>query len=124
MTFGARVTILSEEINLLTRNGITMRHPRFHGHPDRHIMPNVGARSPDSSTTPTRCILYASASYRGILKAHRMLPSMSRKGDCYDNAVAERFFSGFKNELLWGRDFKTRTNYSPSTILISSSVSP
>lgn len=53
-------------------------------------------------------IVYASAVYREILKAHRMLPSMSRKGDCYDNAVAESFFSNLKNELVWGADFKTR----------------
>lgn len=54
-------------------------------------------------------ILYASAAYRAILKAHHMLPSMSKKGDCYDNAVAESFFSGLKNELTWNRDFRTRT---------------
>lgn len=54
-------------------------------------------------------ILYASASYRTILKGHHMIPSMSRKGDCYDNAVAESFFSGLKNELVWGCDFKTRS---------------
>ena len=36
-----------------------------------------------------------------------MLPSMSKKGDCYDNAVAESFFSGLKNELLWDRSFNT-----------------
>jgi transposase InsO family protein len=53
-------------------------------------------------------ILYASAAYRTILKAHHMLPSMSNKGDCYDNAVAESFFSGLKNELTWDRDFRTR----------------
>jgi transposase InsO family protein len=54
-------------------------------------------------------IVYASAVYREILKAHHLLPSMSHKGDCYDNAVAESFFSGLKNELIWGRDFKTRS---------------
>jgi len=53
-------------------------------------------------------ILYATASYRAILKAHHMLPSMSKKGDCYDNAVAESFFSGLKNELTWDQDFRTR----------------
>jgi transposase InsO family protein len=53
--------------------------------------------------------LYATATYREILKAHHMLPSMSRKGDCYDNACAESFFSGLKNELTWDRDFKTRS---------------
>ena len=53
-------------------------------------------------------ILYATASYRAILKAHHMLPSMSRKGNCHDNACAESFFSGLKNELTWDQDFRTR----------------
>jgi len=60
-------------------------------------------------------IVYASAAYRAILKAYRMLPSMSRKGDCYDNACAESFFSGLKNELIWDHDFKTR-NEARSTL--------
>jgi transposase InsO family protein len=60
-------------------------------------------------------ILYASASYRAIQKAHHMLPSMSRKGNCYDNACAESFFSGLKNELTWDQDFRTR-NEARSTI--------
>jgi putative transposase len=54
-------------------------------------------------------LLYATSTYREILKVHRMIPSMSRKGNCYDNAVAESFFSGLKNELIWDRDFKTRS---------------
>lgn len=54
-------------------------------------------------------LLYATSAYREILQAHHMIPSMSRKGDCYDNAVAESFFSGLKNELIWDRDFKTRS---------------
>jgi putative transposase len=52
--------------------------------------------------------LYATPTYREILKAHHMLPSMSRKGNCYDNACAESFFGGLKNELIWDRDFRTR----------------
>jgi putative transposase len=51
--------------------------------------------------------VYATPAYRAILKRHHMLPSMSKKGDCYDNAVAESFFSGLKNELLWDRNFNT-----------------
>jgi transposase InsO family protein len=43
-----------------------------------------------------------------ILTAHHMLPSMSAKGDCFDSAVAESFFSGLKNELIWDRDFRTK----------------
>lgn len=37
-----------------------------------------------------------------------MIPSMSRKGDCYDNAVTESFFSNLKNELTWHHDFGGR----------------
>lgn len=53
-------------------------------------------------------MLYATVSYRQLLNAHGMIPSMSRKGNCYDNAVVESFFSGLKNELIWHRDFRTR----------------
>lgn len=53
-------------------------------------------------------ILYATSAYRAILTQQRMIPSMSRKGDCYDNAVAESFFSNLKNELTWHHDFRSR----------------
>lgn len=53
-------------------------------------------------------ILYATPAYRAIMKARHMVASMSKKGDCYDNACAESFFSGLKNELIWDQDFKTR----------------
>lgn len=53
--------------------------------------------------------VYATPAYRAIQKAHHMIPSMSKKGDCYDNACAESFFSGLKNELIWDRDFRTRS---------------
>lgn len=52
--------------------------------------------------------LYASEAYREILTRHRMVPSMSRKGDCHDNAVAESFFSNLKNELTFHYNFSTR----------------
>lgn len=53
--------------------------------------------------------VYATPAYRAILKARHMIPSMSKKGDCYDNACAESFFSGLKNELIWDRAFGTRS---------------
>ena len=53
--------------------------------------------------------VYATPAYREILKAQHMIPSMSKRGDCHDNAVAESFFSGLKNELIWDRDFRTRS---------------
>lgn len=43
---------------------------------------------------------YASHEFRGKLKSHGFLQSMSRKGNCYDNAVAESFFHTFKNEEI------------------------
>lgn len=51
---------------------------------------------------------YSSSMYQALLKQHNIIPSMSRKGNCYDNAVAESFFSTLKNELVFHRDFKTR----------------
>jgi len=39
---------------------------------------------------------------------HGLLPSMSRLGDCYDNACAESFFSTLKNKLIHGQAFATR----------------
>lgn len=52
-----------------------------------------------------RGALYGGRAYREYLQQQRMQPSMSRKGDCWDNAVAESFFSTLKNELIWGRRF-------------------
>ncbi len=52
---------------------------------------------------------YASKDYRRMLSVHRVTPSMSRKGDCWDNAVAESFFATLKKELVHGCAFQTRT---------------
>jgi transposase InsO family protein len=43
---------------------------------------------------------YASRAFQEMLAAHRITCSMSRKGDCYDNAVAESFFGTLKRELV------------------------
>ena len=53
-------------------------------------------------------ILYSTGSYLTLLKKYGMLRSMSGKGNCYDNAVAESFFSSLKNEIVHHRDYKTR----------------
>ena len=52
---------------------------------------------------------YASHGYRRVLKAHRIVCSMSRKGDCWDNAVAESFFGSLKAELVDEADFANRS---------------
>ena len=51
---------------------------------------------------------YAAETYRQQLSAHGIEPSMSRKGDCFDNACAESFISTLKNELVHHVQFKTR----------------
>lgn len=51
---------------------------------------------------------YASTEYRQALEANEMVCSMSRKADCWDNAVAESFWSTLKAELIDGTDFPTR----------------
>ena len=51
---------------------------------------------------------YASHDYRSLLDANGIVCSMSRKGDCWDNAVAESFFGGLKSELVNDADFATR----------------
>jgi transposase InsO family protein len=51
---------------------------------------------------------YGAASYRELLAEHGVMASMSRKGNCHDNAVAESFFSNLKNEVMQERYFATR----------------
>lgn len=51
---------------------------------------------------------YASQEYRAVLAAHGLRQSMSRRGDCWDNAVSESFFSTLEHELLATADFRTR----------------
>jgi len=51
---------------------------------------------------------YASDDYRAALRAHHVCPSMSRKGDCWDNAVAESFFASLRAELVDHERFTTR----------------
>lgn len=51
---------------------------------------------------------YASTEYRRLLKAHELVGSMSRKGDCWDNSVVESFFGSLKQELVHWRQYQTR----------------
>jgi putative transposase len=56
-----------------------------------------------------RGVQYASADYRRALSRAGLVASMSRKGNCYDNATMESFWSTLKLELVYRRDFATRT---------------
>jgi len=51
---------------------------------------------------------YCSAAFRERLTRYAMIPSMSRKGDCWDNAVAESFFATLETELIDRHRWATR----------------
>ena len=51
---------------------------------------------------------YASNDYQVILREHEIMTSMSRKGNCYDNACIESFHSVIKKELIFHHTYKTR----------------
>jgi putative transposase len=51
---------------------------------------------------------YGSDAWRRFCRSHHLEPSMSRKGNCWDNAVAESFFSSLKKERIKKHIYKTR----------------
>lgn len=53
-----------------------------------------------------RGVQYASADFRGVLQRQGFVQSMSRKGNCWDNAVAESFFHSIKTQLVHHRRFQ------------------
>src|SRR3954453_6950233 len=55
-----------------------------------------------------RGVQYACKDYRAILARHGITRSMSRKGNCYDNAPMESFFGSLKSELVHRTSFPTR----------------
>jgi putative transposase len=69
----------------------------------------IGQRQPAAglSMHTDRGSQYGADSYRHLLTQHGMQPSMSRKGHCWDNAVAESFFHTIKTELSSLEDFDT-----------------
>ena len=48
---------------------------------------------------------YASAEHQALLTKYGLIGSMSRKGNCWDNAVMERFFLNLKMERVWQKDY-------------------
>ena len=55
-----------------------------------------------------RDVQYASEDYRKVVQSAGLVASMSRKGDCYDNAPMESFFHTLKTELVHHRRYATR----------------
>ena len=48
---------------------------------------------------------YSCQAFQELLRRHALVPSLSRKVDCWDNAVAESFFSHLKARVIGGRSF-------------------
>ncbi len=67
----------------------------------------IGQRQPTAGLMlhSDRGSQYASHEYQALLKHHGIICSMSRKGNCWDNAVMERFFLNLKMERVWQREY-------------------
>jgi len=70
----------------------------------------LGRRVPSANLVhhSDRGCQYASTEYRSLLQQHAINCSMSRTGDCWDNAVAESFFATLKTELIYLQAWPTR----------------
>ena len=70
----------------------------------------IGQRRPEEGLIfhSDRGVQYASTDYQEALKKHGIIPSMSRKGDCWDNAVTESFFGKLKTGRVYRRIYRTR----------------
>ena len=67
----------------------------------RHMPKNVIVHSDRGSQ-------YCSHAYQALLKQHRLIGSMSKRGDCYDNAAMESWNHSFKVEAVHGERFESR----------------
>ena len=90
--------------------GYAMSHRMTQDLVGRALFRAVAARRPpkDLIHHSDRGSQYCSHSYRKLIKQFKMLPSMSRKGNCWDNAVAESFFGSLKKERVRKRIYHTR----------------
>ena len=76
----------------------------------RALMMAINLRNPPTGLIhhSDRGSQYASHAYQKLLKQHGIVPSMSRKGNCWDNAPIERFFSSLKREWTGDQLYRTR----------------
>lgn len=74
------------------------------------IMMAVWRRRPDAGLIihSDQGSQYGSDDFQRFCRAHHLTPSMSRRGNCWDNAVAESFFSSLKRERIRKRIYRTR----------------
>jgi len=76
----------------------------------------IGRRKPGKGCIfhSDRGVQYASVDFRDVLKDYSFIQSMSRKGNCYDNAVAESFFHTLKTEHVYDYRYETRAEATQS----------
>jgi len=76
----------------------------------RSLLKAVAAKRPPKGLIhhSDRGSQYCAAQYQKLLKQLGMRPSMSRKGNCYDNAPMESFWGTLKNELVYDHHYRTR----------------
>ena len=67
---------------------------------------------------------YCSYAYQKKLQAYGLLPSMSGKGNCYDNASVETFFKSLKAELIWRQKLPTRRQAEAAMLLLCNACGP
>jgi putative transposase len=87
------------------------RSPRICSTATSPPLRRTGSGSPTSPMSihhSDRGVQYASAEYRKLMQSAGFKASMSRKGDCYDNAPMESFFHTLKTELVHHRQYATR----------------
>jgi putative transposase len=90
--------------------GYAMSHRMTQELVGRALFRSVAARRPPVGLIhhSDRGSQYCSRSYRKLLRQFNMVASMSRKGNCYDNAPMESFFGTLKTELVHHRKYRTR----------------
>jgi len=72
------------------------------------IQPAAGISNVERILHSDQGTTYSATEYRALLAQHGIRQSMSRKGDCWDNAPMESFFHSLKTELVMHCDYKTR----------------
>jgi putative transposase len=104
---------LSAVLDLFSRKAVGWSmtdHLRAEGSVDQALMMALQRRKPGADLLhhSDRGVQYCCGRYRDLLEEHGIVCSMSRRGNCYDNAVVESFFATLKTELVYRRHYRTR----------------
>lgn len=110
----------------VSERGYAQWHKRTQGRGDssglKALQMALHSRQHDLRTQPPNQLIhhsdrgsqYASFDYRDSLDKHHLIPSMSRKGNCYDNAAVESLFATLKTEEVQRNQYLTRQQASTS----------